>query len=695
MFKHMFKGLVITCLFMAAFGLFATTAEARTLQGGRAHTFANNDSRSAVFVTISGGGSYEYVMRDANGIVTGFGIGVGRFQVMAGGETTILSTGSRTVSYPAGRITVRSAGPPLLQRVRVPGGQSVVMENTHSGENRRLVVDISGGISQYDLVIRDRHGQVIQVSERLVFSNITVPSGGSATVYAADQNGLSLIFPAEWTDMVQQATAEGPAVTARTMQIGETLTVTNNSLNTDFTFRRPTGAGNSVIDYTYRRGAFDESLVRTDVTFEKKTLEPGFTWTLTVRRGQPLTLLIPREWLQTGLTIAEAAAPAVKSLEIHPGQSLHLSNTDLDAMYEIIIESVVPGMELQYDYVLKGATALDIEYGIASDIPSRTLLPGGILIISPSQHGALQVVLPTALEAVTAEIVTQPTVFVQDIASGQSLRVANTNEGEFRHIAWRNRLETGIALLDYIAWDHDGQFSSFGVTEADRSWELGPGESIAFTNREQTPLRVYFPYNWLEADIEVMELSEPVLTRQIVRPGGVLAIHSGDQRYDRYVVVEHTAQPMNTPPEYHFVVRGLRDVLDFGVSQLPSISLMGRGQTIVAPARGTALAIVVPTQWYGRLVTFEERTEQPLHRVVLRPNGRLNLYNRLNAEVTVHITGRYFLRWEGDGQRIASRELPIEGDLTIPNRGRATIIGAQGADTEIWIPTEWRSRLLR
>jgi len=691
----MFKGTIMACLFIAFLGFFTVTADARTLQGGQAYTFSNSDRHTAVFVTISGGASYEYIMRDANGLVVSYGLGTGRFRVMAGGETTIFSTGTRTVSYPTGRITVQSAAPPLLQRISMPRGQSVTMENAHPGENRRIIVDISGGLSRYDLIVSDRHGQVIQVAEGLVFSNITVPSGGTATIYAADQNGLTLIFPAEWTDMIRQTTTEGPAMTSRTLQIGETLTITNHSLNTEFTFRRSTGAGNSVIDYTYQRGAFDESLVHTDITFEEKTIEPGFTWTLTVRRGQPLTLLIPQEWLQTGLVITESNLPAVNSLQIQPGQSLHLSNIDLDAMYEIIIESVTPGTELQYDYVRKGTAASDAEYGIASSNRTRTLLPGDMLIISPSQHGALQVILPTIWETVTTDINTQPPVFIHDIAPGQSVRVDNVNAGEFRHIAWRNRLETGIALLDYIAWDHNDQLSSFGVMEADRFWELASGESISFTNREQTPLKVYFPYSWLDTDLEVTELSEPVLTRQTVRPGQVLEIHSRDQRYDWYVGVEHATQPTNTPPEYHFVVRNLRDVLDYGVSQLSTVSLIGRGQTIIAPARGTALAVVVPTQWYGRLLVFEEGTEQPLHRVVLRPGGRLNLYNRLNQEVTLHITGRYFLRWEGDGQRIASRELPIEGDLTIPNRGRATIIGAQGTDTEIWIPTEWRSRLLR
>ena len=697
-FSGIIKGLILAFLFIAVMGLFMVTAQARTLQGGQAHTFANNDRHTAVFVTVNGTAAYDYVMRDANGTVTGYGVGVGRFQVMAGGETTIFAATARSVSFPAGRITIRNAATPLLRRINVPVGQSVVMENNHPTVSRRLVVDTSGGHVRYDLIVRDRHNQAVQVAEGLIFSNINIPAGGTATIHAADQRALTLIVPVEWDDLVQQTTQDGPAINSRTVQIGETVTITNGSANAEFTFRSPSRAGNSIIDYTYRRGAFDETIVRTDVTFEEKTIQPGFTWTVTVQSGQPLTLLVPREWLTTGLTITSSHAQAVQSFEIQPGQSLRLINTDLDAMYDVTVASVVPGMALQYDYVQE--TAFDSEFGIASDVRIRTLLPGGTLTISPSQHGALQVIMPTDWAAVTAEVITASTLFIRDIAPGQSLRVDNINEADFRHIIWHNRLETGAGLLDYIARDHEGQIDSFGVAEADRDWELAPGEAVSFTNREQTPLRVYFPYSWLGSDLEVTEVANPVLARQTVRPGEALEVVNSDQRYGRHIVVEHAAQPMGTPPEYHYAVRRHRETVDFGISQSTTLSLIARGQTVVAPSRGTALSVAIPAEWQGRTVTFVTGVPQPLHRTVLRPNARLNLNNRLNADVTVHIVGSYFLRWgearTNESQRVILRnEATYEGDLTIPRRGQVAIIAAPGTDVEVWMPADWRSRLIR
>ena len=665
----MFKGIIIAILLAIFTGLFPTTADART--------FSNDNSRSATFVTVGGTIPQDYVMRDANGQVIGFGTGIGRFQVMPGGETS-----------------VEPAESSLLQRIRIPAGESVTIENTHLAESRRLMTDISTGHSRYNIIIRDRRNQAIQVAKGLIFSNITIPAGGSATIYAVDP--LLLFFPSVWQELTYQAPRPGTVVGTRTVQTGDSVAITNYSTSEVFTLRRQEGASDSIIDYSYLRGAFDESLVRTDIIFEEMVIEPGFTWTVTVRRGQPLTLLIPQEWLANGLTITDSVQQAVQSLEIRPGNSMRLTNLDPDAAYDVTIESIVPEITLQYDYVWE--TAMDFGYGMESAVSNRTLFPGGSLIITPSNP--VRILLPAVWGAVMSEDVAEPAIFRTDIARDVSLRVNNVNEAYFRHIGLRSLIEADMGLLDYIRWDHEGQIDSFGVTEADHSyhwshWELAPGESAAFTNREHTPLRLYFPYSWLNADLELVELSQPILSRQVIRPGEVLEIQSGDPRFDRRISLEHAAQPMAAVPEYHFVLRNTRDVVDFGVSQSDSIALLSRGRTVIAPARGTSLSLVVPTEWQERLINSVKSDTQPLHRVVFRPGGRIRLENRMGIDVTVQTTGRYFLRWEDDDQRISPRETALEGDITIPNRTRVTIIGAPGADLEIWMPSDWRSRLLR
>jgi len=657
---------LISAVFLFALLMFfsAVTVEARTLQAGRAYTFSNSDRHTAVFVTVMGSASYEYVMRDAGGRVLSFGSGVGRFQVPAGGETTVQVLGSRTVSFPA-RVSVRNADVPLLRRVEVAAGRSVIIENTNTAENRRLVTN---GNTRYDLIVTDRHGQAAQVAEGLIFSNITVPAGGSAVIYAAER--LSLSFPSEWDDLTQRNAPGGAVLTSRVVQPGETISITNNS-SSIFTFRRQDAE--SIIDFTY------DLQVYTDVIFAEQTIEPGNTWTLTVQRGQPLSLLFPSEWLMQGLEIAGEASPAVQGITVAPGQSLRLGNADTEEVFDIIIESAVPGVDLQYDYVLQ--SPLDVVYGMASDAGLRSLPPGAVLTVSPVGHGALRVVLPTAWDAVSAETVSTPAVYYREIAYGESLALTNMSAAEFRHITWEGR-----GVLDYISRGESGRITAFGVTEAEAVRELAPEESVEITNREQSALRVFFPYEWLDSSVSVSEPATPVLYRQTVRPGGTLEITSSNQRYDRHALVTHATIPMSRVPEYHFVLRGNRDVLDFGVSQDDFVPLISQGRTLIAPARGTAIAVAVPSEWIGRQMSFSESEEQPLHREVIRPGSRLRLENRTSTDLTVQVNGRYFL---------VRREDARTGDLTIAAREQVTVTAAPGADVEIIMPAEWRSRLLR
>jgi hypothetical protein len=95
------------------------------------------------------------------------------------------------------------------------------------------------------------------------------------------------------------------------------------------------------------------------------------------------------------------------------------------------------------------------------------------------------------------------------------------------------------------------------------------------------------------------------------------------------------------------------------------------------------------------LLLIEEADNLPLHHIVIRPNTRIILENRLGSEITLETTGSYFLIRGKDGGRALSREAPISGSITISNREYITIVGAVGANVEIWIPEQWRSRLLR
>ena len=671
-----------------------------------------NDSEKALSISVDNAkrteyAQYDYAAYDRDGLA-GFFTEACRYTSMplplSGKAVFTAGSGGLTLMFPAewtaSRLRLQNENHPALLDMTLRYGQSYTFAN--EGDVDYIFNLPKNKLLTYEYIKKDEwgyttdYGLVERADALAVAARQTVSVTPRKNAAADTAEGVGFLYPYDQSKSLTVTEQGVNKLTLFTVAAGETFSFTNNG-EIPFTFRADKTRAASVLDYTYSGGIKDETRSVSGEIFTEMTVAAGYTWTFTVKKGLPLPLWLPAEWLNKGLSTGGDTRPALTEYILLPGQTLLIENADLSAAFDIRLAADQPIHEFNYDYMTEDDGNIVQQFDC--DDEKLVLPPRGVMAVTNRGRSAMAVRCPSAA-ALTARETEQAALRRYALRPGQSMRFRNVHEERAFVLKPQNEENTSstvITVLDFLLRNDENEIEDYGCIETGSSFTLEAGSAVMLTNDDITAVEFVLPLTWFDAGFAVENAEGKALYKRALRENNAFDIVNLDKRYDReFKIINERKLPVG----FDYVLRDGKEVMDFGVGAAGYVRLPAGGSYSLMPRKGTALVLCWPSEWNEKTLKASASQNTPLYRMTLKPDERYTFNNRSRISYSIQNssqsgTGRYYMREENTAVRPLRDEQPVTGAIEVSAETAVSILAAKGADLEIWMPREWVKNLIR
>jgi hypothetical protein len=538
---------------------------------------------------------YDCVIRDDEGVAVYFAPEI-RFTSQnippLGSATFTALEGGLTLMFPANEaLSHENETRPALTFFNLNINQSLTLANI--GEKpyeARLVTDT---VFIYDFVIRDDKGFVINQNTNERTTRIIFPTDNALHITPRSQN--EMFFPSDWLDEISIVLGGELTKGLYELEPGESLLVTNSSLDTTHDIR--IANKQNFRDFTYDFLMEDGQ----DIRYGTKrrdgviALPPGVILTITAGEDETIEVRLPSANV---ITARETDVQAVDSYLLEPGESALLTNHGEN---EFRINPISDATFGHMDFVRKDDEGEITDFNRIPFNQMFALEAGHSILLTNTAHNPVEFLYPyTWLHEG----------LVIEYSETEALRYTLTEENQTMHVVNKDRLyvfglkaegENSPSVFDYVMTDARGLVTEYGVFFGGEIFVPANGR-LAIMPQRGTTMALFYPAEW-EGLIFTQSTSEAApLYRATYKPG------------DRFTLVNRTRDrnamtfdiqnnSMNTAAA--FFIREGRDNARITADEIPSggmITIPENTSFTFTVAAGADLEIWFPQEWVRHLI---------------------------------------------------------------------------------------------
>jgi plastocyanin len=503
------------------------------VEPGYFYIFTGGDERAISYISVTGGGRYEYAVESAEGEILDYGV-ANRSPVRGGGRTYISATASTavTVSYDSAKVKVTSEEGQALTRISLNKGETASITNNFD-KQLTLTVDNTGrdGYAAYDSAVRNGWGDIVifQRESKLTIQNI--PSASSAT-FTAGEGGLTLMVPGVWIDReISWERDDRTALTSHQLTPGQAVALTNEGSDSYETVVFLKG-GSFEYDYLLKDAQGFTVEAETGIKNNRIRVNANSTLIVTPKVDGAL-LYYPTDWTRD-MTVQAQGSVSDSSYTVAPGKTLVITNSDKDYPHNVRIENQRSGENFKFDYSLTDGESTNY---ISEHSAGEISLPPETVLTLTARDDALIVRLPSAISNITAASGDKPAISYYTAEPKQTLVITNADAVNPHSVRIVNA-QTGRSFkYDYSLTVEDS--ITFASQHSAGELQLPAGGALMLTALEET-LVVMLPSAITQ--LSVTEGTADAVLHYTARPGSTLVITNSDQEDPHSVKIEN-AQP--------------------------------------------------------------------------------------------------------------------------------------------------------
>ncbi|MCL2286776.1 MAG: hypothetical protein FWC32_10505 [Firmicutes bacterium] len=690
--RHILLTLCAFALVLLAPTAVYASQTSRTLQPGNVYEFTGIDARVISHVNVTGTGRYDIVAWDAEGEITRFGTGSGRFSVSGRGGVAVTPLAPLSVSFDSSRIRLSSRAGSALRRVNIPVGQTVNFANNHSANLHIRTHQLSS----FDYAVFNRAGHSTDFAREVRLPQISIPFGGSITVTAALRE-TSVYFPSRLANYIDIENLAQPAIHTIDLLAGQAYTLSNTS-DRSYTLRIEPPVTGSTFAFEYiTRGR--DGHVTSHGERDTNQIQLGSRHSITITPILDGEMFFPSAWLEYIRVGYGTVAPIYQTLQ--SGSSLIITNNDTHRPHSVFIRCP----EEEYGFTIEYVTLLndDATFGI------REIAPGDSMTLT-LQAGAQTTV--TIAESETLLTISFPD--IDEITSQPAAAGALA-----RYI-----LEPGQGSLTlYNSHPHSSYTVSISSSDITQGFTIDYStvldDQVTFNTIEAVPRRTV--NLTLQSGAEITITAVEAAEQLIVRFAGIeeITATSGDS----VAVVRHVLQPGQSVYVSYtgedsvgvltFVERGVRDAaLDFvryydgdidtfGTVDVGSSIIFAEGESAIITNSGDdEITLQIPKFYLENGLELQESDSPALFRLNVtwptqienRSRHYVNSFNLQNETRRSVRQGANVLEYViySTGNNISAFGQRGLGTIEIPANQRMVVAPVpNGITPSIIFPAEW------
>lgn len=563
-------------------------------------------------------------------------------------------------------------------------------EITNSDKSNDVYISATGA-KKYDYVQIDSYNEITTYGSSS--SSIFVASGGKTTITVGETD-MNILYSSANVSVKE---ISGSVIKRFTIAAGKSLEISNKNTERTYALSSESARFSSKQDCVTKDAAGNVINYAAATSFLMDVPAAG---SLVITAGEnDLNLYAPSRWMSSDLTVKYPNYPALFTYTVAAGKTVNIVNNNKESAYSLSSSGVRSANGSRYDYVVKDINGVVTSFGDSDLQNDVTVEAGGSTIVSAPKNGVLTLCFPYDWKAKSLTVTEQskPALTQYTFAAGKTVEIINASKDNRYSIALGGLNRESTPKVDYVSKDGFKNVSDYGSGSVlDRITVAEGGVSLITVNGGGN-LRVWFPYEWSEKNVKVVEKNTQALSYYTLAASKSLLIQNKNMYADYTVATNCTNLGYS---RYDYVSKDSSSVIDYASdSKSDKLNVLSGGQTLITAGAGSNIKLWFPKEWDKDILAVSDSKNEALFYYTVNATETVELKNASGyAEFDLKIKNssvKYDLTAKNEeGLVTVCASGQSNGSVKLPFGGSARLT-AKAYPVMIMYPQEWRDSYIK